>query len=80
MRKSLDKFEYRPDSNNDSGLKIDVQCCENSSTFFFDRIFFILAGNDKVSDELEIQPYPNMDCGLSCPWASENNPHILIMG
>ena len=40
----------------------------------FDRIFFIFAGNKdnhKVSNEFEIWPDPNMDCGVICPWPSE---------
>ena len=37
-------------------------------SFFF--IFFILAGNKGnyiVSDEIEIQPVPSMECVVSCP-------------
>ena len=39
--------------------KIDVSCCEHSSAFIFDRIFFILAGNQNIyniSEEFEIGP------------------------
>ena len=43
---------------------------------------FILAGNDDMheSSEFEIRPDPTTDCGVSCPGASEKNPHGLIMG
>ena len=44
--------------------------CEHSSTFIFERIFFILAGNKEIhniSDEFEIQPDRTKDCGVSCP-------------
>ena len=30
------------------------------------------------SEEFEIQPDPTFDCGVSCPSASEKNPHRLI--
>ena len=36
----------------------------------FDWILFVLAGNDdmhKSLNELEIQPGPTIDCGISCP-------------
>ena len=36
----------------------------------FDRIFFILAGNQdiyNISDEIEFQPDLTKDCGVSCP-------------
>ena len=48
-------------------LKINIQCCEHSSVFIFDWIYFILAGskdNFKVSDEFKIRPDPIMDCGV----------------
>ena len=38
--------------------------------FIFDRIFFILAGNEdthNISDEFEIRPDRTKDCGVSCP-------------
>ena len=44
--------------------------CEHSSAFIFDRIFFILTGNEdnhKITDEFEIRPNPTVDCGVSCP-------------
>ena len=46
------------------------KCCEHSSTFIFDRIFFILVENENihnVSDEFEIRPDRTKDCGVSCP-------------
>ena len=32
------------------------------------------------SEEFEIWPDLTTDCGVSCPLASEKNPHRLIMG
>ena len=52
---------------------IDLQwerCCERSSAFISNGIFFILAGNTgshKISDEFEIQRVSTMDCGVTCP-------------
>ena len=46
------------------------KCCDHSSAFIFDRIFFILAGKENIhniSDEFEIQPDGTKDCGVSCP-------------
>ena len=46
------------------------KCCEHSSAFIFDRIFFKLAGNEtihNISDEFEIRPDRTKDCGVSCP-------------
>ena len=46
-------------------------------------ILFILAGNDdkdESSEEFEIRPDLTTDCGVSCPLASEKNPHRLING
>ena len=43
---------------------------KHSSVFIFDRIFFILAGNqdiNNISDEFEFQPDSTKDCGVSCP-------------
>ena len=65
-----DEFEIQRDSTVDCGVScpsvfekipIDLQwerCCEHSSPFISDRIFFILADNKdnhKISDEFEIQ-------------------------
>ena len=49
----------------------------------FDRILFILAGNDDMNeglDEFEIWPDSTMDYGVSCPWAYEKKSHRIIMG
>ena len=51
-------------------LKIDGYCCDHSSTFIFDWIFFILAGkkvNRKSLDAFEIWPDQTFDFGVSCP-------------
>ena len=43
----------------------------------FDRIHFILAGNDNIHkslNEFEIRRDPTMDYGVGCPRASEKNP------
>ena len=46
------------------------ECCERSSAFISNGIFFILAGNKdshKISHEFEIQLVMTMDCGVTCP-------------
>ena len=54
-------------------IPIDLQwerCCEHSSAFISDQIFFILAckkDNYKISDEVEIQQDSTMDCEVACP-------------
>ena len=53
------------------------KCCEHASTFIFNRILFILAGNkdiQNISDEFEKRPDRTKDCGVSCPWASGKIP------
>ena len=43
---------------------------ENTSSFIFDRIFFILAGkedNHHISDKFEFQPDSTKDYRVSCP-------------
>ena len=53
------------------------KCCEHSSAYIFDRIFFILAGNEdshKISDNFEIRVDSTMDCRVSCPCAFEKIP------
>ena len=50
------------------GLQLE-KCCEHSSAYIFDRIFFILEGDKdshKISDEFEIRIELTMDCGVSC--------------
>ena len=54
-----------------------VKCCEHSSTYIFDWIFFILLCNKdshEISDEFKIRQDSIMDCGVSCPWALEKIP------
>ena len=51
-----------------------------SSAFIFDRIFFILAGNEdnyNISDEFEVRPDLNKDCEVKCPLASRKIPTDL---
>ena len=51
-------------------LKNDGYCCDDSSAFIFDRIFFILSGknvNYKSLDGFDIQPDQTLDLGVSCP-------------
>ena len=46
------------------------KCCQHSSAFIFDRIFFILEGNkniNNISDEFKIRPDRTKDCEVSCP-------------
>ena len=52
------------------------------SRLFFILFLFILAGNNDMhesSDEFEFRPHWTIECGVSCPWTSEKNPHRLIM-
>ena len=45
-------------------VKINESCCDHSSAFIFDLIFFILAGNKdtyKISDGFQIGQYPTND-------------------
>ena len=77
MQKSLDDFKFRPDTATDS--KVICPCASEKLTYnvvntlaplFFDRIFFILAGNEdinNISDEFEIRPDRTKDCGFNCP-------------
>ena len=56
---------------------INGKCCEYSSAFIFDRLFYILAGNENIhniSDKFEIRLDRTKDCGVSCPWASGKIP------
>ena len=57
-------------------LQWEKQCLHLFSVVF-DRIFFILAGNEdmhKISDEVEFPPDRTTDYGVSCPWASKKFP------
>ena len=76
MHKSLDEFDFQPirplttELHDIERLKINIYCCQHSSSFSFDRIFFSFAGhkeNHKVSDNFEILKDPTMDRGVSCP-------------
>ena len=58
-------------------LKIYGYCCDHSSAFILDWIFFILAGNKvnyKSLDGFQILLDQNLDCWVSCPWASQKFP------
>ena len=42
--------------------------CEHASAFIFDRIFFVLAGNENIHNiSDEILPERTKDYGVSCP-------------
>ena len=46
------------------------KCCGHASASIFDRIFFILAGNEdnhNISDKFEFGSDSTKDCGVSCP-------------
>ena len=70
---SLNEFEIQPDATtgfNGNHTVIMGKCCVHSSAFIFDRICFILAGNEdihNISDEFEIRPDRTKDCRVSCP-------------
>ena len=52
--------------------KTAVKCCQHSSTYIFEQIFFILSCNKdshEILDEFEIWRDSTMDCGVSCLWA-----------
>ena len=53
-----------------SHMVIMGKCCQHSSAFIFDRIFFILAGNKNIhniSNVFEQGSDRTKDCGVSCP-------------
>ena len=55
--------------------------CLHSSSFIFDWIFFILAGNKdnfKSLDEFEFGQNSDADFGVSCPCASEKTSYNLV--
>ena len=66
-----DKIETLVSMATDSSHRVIMgKCCEYSSAFIFDRIFFILTGNENIhniSDEFEIWPDRTKDCGVSRP-------------
>ena len=65
---------------------IDLQWgnwCIHLLSIAFDPILFILAGDEnmhKSSDEFKFRQDRTTDYGVSCPWASKNFSHRLIMG
>ena len=62
------------------------KCCEHSSAFIFDRIFFILAGNENIynedmhksSDEFEFRPDTTTITRVICPCASETLMYNVV--
>ena len=84
MHESLDEFKFRPET--DTNTSVICPCASEKMLYnvvttvapsFFDRIFFILAGNEdthNISDEFEIRPDRTKDCGVSCYWASGKIP------
>ena len=74
MHNIMNEFEFRPDRTTDYGVVITVE---------IDPIFFKLAGNKdmhNIMNEFEFRPDRTTEYGVSCPWASKNYPHRLIMG
>ena len=54
MHESLDEFEFRQDPTTDYRLDLQWEkCCEHSSAFIFDWIFFIVAGNRDMHIRLD---------------------------
>ena len=73
MHKSLDEFEFRPDTTTDYGVSC-LERLKNRRHHFFsvaiDRILFKLAGNEdrhNILDEFEFRPDLTTDYGVSCP-------------
>ena len=72
MHESSEDFEIRRDPTNDCPLASyngEKRCCYFFSAVF-DRILFILAGNDDIHkslDEFEIRPGPSTDHRVTCP-------------
>ena len=74
MHKSLNEFEIRPDATTGFHGNRYGYCEKNGViTLFsnvFDRIHFILAGNDDIHKSLnkfEIRRDPTMNYGVGCP-------------
>ena len=81
MHNILDEFEFQADRNIGYGVALDhsnkfpysYNGGEGSHHVFsavFDRIFFILAGNEnmhKSLNEFEFRPDPTTDHRISCP-------------
>ena len=58
-----------PMATDSSHRAIMAKPCGHYGTFIFFQIFFILAGNMDnrgIWNELEFQPDPTTDCGVSC--------------
>ena len=74
MYRSLNEFEIQPDATHwfpwqQIGFQWEKRCYHIFSKVF-DRIHFILAGNDDIHkslNEFEIWQDPTMDCGVGCP-------------
>ena len=73
MYRSLNEFEIQPDAttgfHGQIGLQLEKRCYHIFSKVF-DRIHFILAGDDDIHkslNEFEIWRDPTMDCGVGCP-------------
>ena len=73
MHKSLNEFKIRPDATTGFHGNIEGYSGKNGVIMFsrtFDRIHFILAGNDdihKTLNEFEIRRDWTMDYGVGCP-------------
>ena len=80
MHKSLDEFEFRPDSTTDYGDSCSERLKNRRHHFFsvaIDPILFKLADNEdmhNILDAFEFRPDRTTDYGVSCPWASEKIP------
>ena len=73
MHKSLNEFQIRPDAttrfHGNTGLQWEKRRHHIFSNVF-DRIYFILAGNNDIHkslNEFEIQQDLTMDYGVGCP-------------
>ena len=73
MYKSLNEFEIQPDATTGSWQQIGLHWekrCHHIFSNVFDRIHFILAGNDDIHkslNEFKIWRDPTMDYGVGCP-------------
>ena len=71
MYKSLNEFEIRADATTGfHGNRQWEKLCHHIFSNVFDRIHFILAGNDdthKSLNEFEIRRDPTMDYAVGCP-------------
>ena len=93
MHNILDEFEFWPDVTTDYGVSCPWASEKNSHRLImgkrslhvfsavFDRILFILAGNEDIHKslyEFEFRTDPTADYEVSCPWASQNRCHHVI--